>query len=329
MPEAPVPDVSVSIVNTANREALLACLDSLEAEHAGATSFEVVVLDNASDDGSVEAVRAAYPSVRVIAQRRRAGFGANHNTVIRATRGRYVYVLNDDTLVEPGSFDRMVAYLDAHPRVAALGPHVVFPDGREQASAWRFPSPSTSIVTALTLARGGATLSGGQDIRPVDWVFGCAILLRRSALDAVGAFDEGFFIYSEETDLCRRLADAGFQTVYFPPVTLVHIGNATTNRLPERRLNELWRSRHRYWAKHHGAAGARVAATATGLQYLAFAGLVSAALRLPARLRTDRVSAVDGQVFLHQARAALRGVRGPGIAELADDWNAAHPDAGP
>jgi hypothetical protein len=321
-------DISVSIVNTNNRELLLACLGTLQASLSADVEVEIVVLDNASDDGSVEAVRAAHPSVRVIAHRRRAGFGANHNAVIRETRGRYVYVLNDDTLVEPGSFDRMVGYLDAHPQVAALGPHVVFPDGREQASAWRFPSPWISVRSAITLARAGITLSGGQDIRRVDWVFGCALLVRRAALDVIGLFDEGFFIYSEETDLCRRLADAGFETVYFPPVTLVHVGNATTSRVPERRLNELWRSRRRYWFKHHGAAGARVATTAAGLQYLAFAGLARAASLVPGRLRKGSVGAVDADVFLHQARCALRGVRGPGIAELAEEWNAAHLDAG-
>ena len=127
MREAPAtaPDVSVSIVNTSSRDLLLACLESLERDADRAVSVEVVVLDNASDDGSAEAVRERYPWARVLEQRHRAGFGANHNTVIRATRGRYVYVLNEDTVSEPGSFDRMVAYMDAHPGVGALGPRVV------------------------------------------------------------------------------------------------------------------------------------------------------------------------------------------------------------
>ena len=134
-----VPDVSVSLVNTNSRELLLACLESLPAS----TGVEIVVLDNASEDGSAPAVRERFPDVRVIEQRHRAGFGANHNTVIRATTGRYVFVLNEDTTSEDWGFDRMVAHLDANPRVAALGPRLVYPDGRLQDSAWRFPSPTS------------------------------------------------------------------------------------------------------------------------------------------------------------------------------------------
>ena len=136
-----VPDVSVSLVNTNSRELLLACLESLPGGAVGApgraspaspatlpaqgTGVEIVVLDNASEDGSAAAVRERFPGVRVIEQRYRAGFGANHNTVIRATTGRYVFVLNEDTTSADWGFERMVAHLDANPRVAALGPRLV------------------------------------------------------------------------------------------------------------------------------------------------------------------------------------------------------------
>src|SRR4029077_16674275 len=120
-------DLSVSIVNTNSRGLLLACLESL----AG-TEAEIVVLDNASEDGSAAAVRQRFPHVRVIEQQHRAGFAANHNTVIRATTGRYVYVLNEDTTADEWSFERITEYLDAHPQVAALGPRLVYPDGRLQ-----------------------------------------------------------------------------------------------------------------------------------------------------------------------------------------------------
>jgi GT2 family glycosyltransferase len=115
-----VPDVSVSLVNTNSRELLVACLESLQD-----TDVEIVVLDNASEDGSAAAVRERFPAVRVIEQRHRAGFGANHNTVIRATTGRYVFVLNEDTTSEDWGFGRMVAHLDANPRVAGLAPRLV------------------------------------------------------------------------------------------------------------------------------------------------------------------------------------------------------------
>jgi GT2 family glycosyltransferase len=202
--DGPAPDVSVSIVNTSNRDFLLACLESLAGDRHGPVSVDVTVLDNASEDGSAGAVRARFPWARVIEQRHRAGFGANHNTVMRATEGRYVYVLNEDATVEPGSFERLVAYMDSHPEVAAVGPHIRYPDGRHQPSAWRFPSPATAALGTITLSRVGVEQSRGDEPRRVDWVMGCALLLRRQALDSVGLFDERFFIYYEDADLALR-----------------------------------------------------------------------------------------------------------------------------
>lgn len=301
----PVPDVSISLVNTNSRELLLACLESLEG--AGA---EIVVLDNASEDGSAEAVRERFPDVRLIEQRHRAGFGANHNTVIRATTGRYVYVLNEDTTSADWGLGRMVAHLDANPRVAALAPRLEYPDGRLQDSAWRFPSPAVAALGLLTLSRAGVVLSGGRETRDVDWAMAAALLVRREALDEVGLFDEGFFIYSEETDLCLRLHKAGWRTQYFPGVTVVHHESQFSAGIPERRINEMWRGRHRYWRKHHSPAAARLAALATGTQY-ALRGLLR---------RSDRDFAA--RMRLH-ARDSLR-VRGPGLRELADEWNREH-----
>jgi len=302
-----VPDVSVSLVNTNSRDLLLACLESLPAQ---SSEFEIVVLDNASEDGSAAAVRERFPDVRVIEQRHRAGFGANHNTVMRATTGRYVFVLNEDTTSGDWGFDRMVAHLDANPRVAALAPRLVYPDGRQQASAWRFPSPAAAGLGLVTLGRAGIVQSGGSETRDVDWAMAAALLLRREALDEVGVFDEGFFIYSEETDLCRRLRAAGWRTQYFPQVTVVHHESQFSAGIPERRINEMWRGRHRYWQKHHSAAGARAAAISTGAQY---------GLRSLIRAR-DRDFAA--RMRLH-ARDALQ-VRGPGLRELAEDWNREH-----
>jgi N-acetylglucosaminyl-diphospho-decaprenol L-rhamnosyltransferase len=303
-----VHDVSVSLVNTNSRDLLLACLVSLQGSDA-----EVVVLDNASEDGSAAAVRDRFPEVRVIEQRRRAGFGANHNTVIRATTGRYVLVLNEDTTSEDWGFGRMVAHLDANPDIAALAPRLVYPDGRPQASAWRFPSPATAGLGLLTLGRAGIVQSGGSETRDVDWAMAAALLLRREALDSVGVFDEGFFIYSEETDLCRRLRESGWRTQYFPQVTVVHHESQFSAGIPERRINEMWRGRHRYWSKHHSAAGARLAALFTGAQY-GLRGLLR---------RGDHDFAA--RMRLH-ARDSIE-VHGPGLRELADDWNRTHDGA--
>ncbi len=241
--------LSVSIVNTNSRELLLACLESLRGAEA-----EIVVLDNASEDGSAEAVRERFPDVRLLAQDFRAGFGANHNTVIRATSGRYVYVLNEDTTADDWGFDRLVAFLDSHPRVAALGPRLLYPGGRLQDSAWRFPTPLVSALGLVALGKVGVKQSRGDRPRPVDSQFSAAV--------------------------------------------------------PERRINEMWRSRHRYWRKHHSAGGARVAALFTGAQYAARAALSPIAGRDPG---------IGARMRLH-ARDAWR-VSGPGLRELADEWN--------
>jgi N-acetylglucosaminyl-diphospho-decaprenol L-rhamnosyltransferase len=298
-------DLSVSLVNTNSRELLLACLESLRG-----TDAEIVVLDNASEDGSADAVRERFPDVRLIAQEFRAGFGANHNTVIRATTRRYVYVLNEDTTSDDWGFERLVSFLDAHPRVAALGPRLVYPDGSVQDSAWRFPTPLVSALGLVTLGKAGVKQSRGEAPRSVDWVTGAALLLRREALDEVGLFDEGFFLYSEEVDLQLRLRRNGWDIRFFPDVTVVHHESQFSAGVPERRINEMWRSRHRYWHKHHSAAAARTAALLTGAQYAARAALapVTGRRELGARMR------------LH-ARDAWR-VRGPGLRELADEWNA-------
>ena len=298
-------DVSVSIVNTNSRELLLACLASL----AGADA-EIVVLDNASEDGSADAVRERFPRVRLLAQEFRAGFAANHNTVIRETSGRYVYVLNEDTTADDWGLARIVAYLDAHPRVAALGPRLAYPNGSQQASAWRFPTPLVSTLSVLTLGKVGVTQSHGDTPHSVDWVTGAALVLRREALEEIGLFDEEFFLYSEEVDLQLRLHRAGWEAHFFPEVTVVHHESQFSAAIPDRRINEMWRSRHRYWRKHHTVAGARVAAIATGAQY---------ALRAAFSPLIRNRRGLGGRMLLH-ARDAWR-VTGPGLRELADDWN--------
>ena len=295
-------DITVSIVNTNSRELLLACLETLRG-----TTAEIVVLDNASEDGSADAVRERFPDVRVLVQEFRAGFGANHNTVMRATEGRYVYVLNEDTTADDWGFARIVEYLDAHPRVAALGPRLTYPDGRLQDSAWRFPTPLVSTLGLLTVGKLGVKQSRGDAPHAVDWVMGAALVLRRDALDEVGLFDDEFFLYSEEVDLQFRLRQAGWDVHYFPSATVVHHESQFSADIPERRINEMWRSRHRYWRKHHSGAGARVAALTTGGQYALRAAAAPIARRNPRRM------------LLH-ARDSW-GVSGPGLRELADEWN--------
>lgn len=317
--------VAVLIITMDTRDDVLACLASIADE----PDTEILVLDNASSDGTVAAIRERFGAVRVLAQEHRAGFGANNNTLIRASTAPYVYLLNPDTVSDPGSVGRLADELDRRPGAAAVAPRVVFGDGRVQDNAWRFPSPATCVRAALTLGRGGITQSGGATAHRVDWAMACALLLRRNALDEVGLFDEGFFMYSEETDLERRLADAGWEAAWTPAVTVVHHQGRSTAAVPERRVNEEWRGRHRYWVKHHSAPGRRVAATALALQYGLLSVIGAVLLRLPERLRPVPVAASDPGIWRLSARNALQGVRGPGVEELAAAFNSERAQAAP
>jgi len=220
-------DISVSLVNTDNRELLLGCLRSL-AGAAREISLQTIVIDNASTDGSADAVAEAFPDVELVRLDRRQGFGANHNQAIRRSRGRYVFILNEDTVLHEGALDRLCRFMDQNPGVGAAGPRILYPDGSEQPAAFHFPTPGRVAVTTLTLQRALWRQSGGDAVRPVDWLCGAAILARRDALEAVGGFDESLFIYSEDPDLCLRMRAQGFRSAYFPHASLVHHENATT-----------------------------------------------------------------------------------------------------
>ena len=165
-------------------------------------------------------------------------------------------------------------------------------------------------VNCATLGRLGVTQSRGDAPRAVEWVTGAAVVLRREALDEIGLFDESFFLYSEEVDLQARLHSAGWEVHYFPRVSVVHHESQFSADIPERRINEMWRSRHRYWQKHHSGAGARLAALTTGAQYAVRAALSPIAKSIEpdfgARMR----------LLAHDSWR----VTGPGLRELADEW---------
>jgi N-acetylglucosaminyl-diphospho-decaprenol L-rhamnosyltransferase len=317
-------ELTVSVVNHNGRETLLALLASVERElEAAGVAAETVVLDNASEDGSAVAVRERFPGVRLVEQPFRAGFGANHNRILAETDGTAVLVLSHDAELEPGALGTLLAFLDATPSAGAVAPRLRYPDGRAQASAWRFPSPTTAAIGAVTLHKAGVVQSTGDEPRRVDWAMGAALLLRREALDQVGPFDEGFFMFSEETDLCRRLAEAGWETWFVPGAVVLHDDSALRAEVPRERIAEEWRSRHRYWRKHHSAAGARTAALLTGTQYAARAGIAAAARRV----RPESFDAsFPAKMRLH-ARSAWRGPDERGLRELVDEWNAEHAES--
>ena len=303
-PSAPI-DVTVSIVSGGDPALLLDCLASLP-EAAGGARVEVVVIDNASAAGLAE-VAKAHPQVRIVRNRARRGFGANHNAAAANARGRHLFVLNDDTILHPGCVERLSRFLDQNGSVGAAGPRIYHADGRRQPSAFHFPTPGRVALTAVTLQRAGWVLSDTERIRAVDWVHGAAMMIRMDAFRQAGGFDERFFMYLEDVDLCRRLADLGWRVAFFPPASLVHLENRSTAAVPERRVYQHARSRSLYATKHHGSGGARAVQAVTAAMW---SGRVVAAgvLRRP-----------DGQraFFREQVRAARDPHGRPAVEDLA------------
>ena len=207
-------DVTISIVHASGPELTLECIQSLEADRARRCTVEIVVLDNASGDFFAHRVRQRFPDVRLIDQAWRSGFGANQNEIIRSTESRYVFVLNPDTQVPGGTVDGLVDYLDTHPTVGVVGPLIRGFDGIQQGSAWRLVSVPVQLAWALTIGRLGAVVAPRHEPRRVGAVSACAMLVRREALEAVGLFDEAYFMFNEEADLARRLDRVGLECHY-------------------------------------------------------------------------------------------------------------------
>lgn len=305
-------EVSYCVVNTNQRELLLACLDSIAAERATLPfDTEVLVLDNASTDGSAEAARN-HPAVsQVIALDRRRGKAENDSALLQRARGRFALLLNEDSELRPGATAALRGALAADPRAGAAGAKLLRPDGRPQPSAWRFPTPLTALAGALLLHRRYTVQSRGNATRRVDWAQSAALMVRREAAAQIGWFDPRFFVYSDEVDFCRRLVDAGWHTLYVPAAEVVHHEQLSTGSVPERRIVELSRNRDRYMRKHHGPVAAWTVRLLTAWTYALRA---AAALLLPDH---------DPRRYWRHVTATLMPGRGEGLREAAAEFNRA------
>ena len=233
------------------------------------TEFEVIVSDNGSTDGSIDFIRKNYPQVRLIENGRNLRFAKANNVGIRASRGEYVLILNPDTVIHDGTLDEVVRHADHQTEAAAFGCRVLNVDGSYQESAWPYRSLRGEWITALYL-RSLAYLSPwfvsdvykgwkGETQRSVDWVSGCFILIRADLLKRLGGFDEQFFYYYEDMDLCRRVRQAGHEILYLPGATITHLGGHSTKRRFPPIAFALDRevTRYRYFYKYYGERGAR------------------------------------------------------------------------
>jgi GT2 family glycosyltransferase len=224
-------DVSIVIVNYGTRGMVKQGLKSLRAARI-ALNYEIFVVDNGSGDGLPSLVREDFPEVRLIALEKNVGFAAGNNLAIRQAKGRYVFILNPDAMVNPGSIETLAAYMDAHPEIGVLGPKLVRPDGTRQESAHRSPTPWIPVYRRTPLGRlprGRAAIDRyamrdetWDAPKEVDWMEGAALFVRRAALDAVGLFDERFFVYFEDADWCRRFWIEGWKVVYLPSAEIIH-----------------------------------------------------------------------------------------------------------
>ena len=303
-------EISYCVVNTEQRELLVGCLDAIAAERAALPfETEVLVLDNASHDGSAGAARRHATTTTVIALEQRRGKGENDTALLRRARGRYALLLNEDTELRPGCVAALHAALEAAPRAAAAGAKLLRPDGKPQPSAWRFPSPVTALAGALFLHRRFTVQSGGEATREVDWAQSAALLVRTEAARDIGWFDPQFFVYSDEVDFCKRLRDAGWSTLYVPSAVAVHHEQLSTGAVPERRIVELSRNRDRYMLKHHSPAAAGIVRWLTAWAYAVRA---AAALVLPGH---------SPRRYWRHVTATMRPERGEGLREAAFDHN--------
>ena len=304
-------ELSYCVVNTEQRRLLRYCLDSIARERATLDfDTEVLVLDNASQDGSVEAASRHPVTTEVIALPERQGKAANDSLLLQRARGRFCLLLNEDSELELGCVVALYTALDRDERAGAAGAMLVQPDGAQQPSAWRFPSAATALLSALWLHKRFVVQSTGDAVRRVDWVQSAAMLVRRSAAEDIGYFDTDFFVYSDEVDFCRRLRDAGWSILYVPGAEAVHHEQLATGAGAERRIVEFSRNRDRYVRKHHGPMTARAVRWLTAAAY---AERAAAALVLPGH---------DPRRYWRHVTATLRPARGEGIAEAAAAFNA-------
>ena len=324
-------DLSIVIVNWNVRELLGRCLASLvqgQAPLAGGCfaladghTFEVLVVDNASTDGSAEMVRRAYPQVQVIECDNR-GFAAGNNVGIARSRGRYVMLLNPDTEVAGGALATLLDYVDAHPDVGVVGPRLLYGDGRPQSSRRRFPTPLTGFFESTLLQQWFPrnpwlsryyVLDRPDELESdVDWVVGAAMVVRREAIEQAGPLDESYFMYSEEMEWCRRIKAQGWRVVYVPAATVVHHEGRSSEQVVAARHIYFQTSKLRYYRQVYGPAWA-AALRAFLLATYAYQWAVEGAKWLVGHKRPLRASrlAAYGQVLRSGLPPAGRGTARP------------------
>ena len=252
------PRVAVVVVSYESRSTLEACLDSVSRDPS--VPIETVVVDNASRDGSAEAVRAFFSHVTVVPNVDNVGFARACNQGAAMTRAPLLLFLNPDATLDPGALATLAALFDSRPRLGVAGPRTLGASGEIQVST----GPDLSLISewsqrrlVLGVARGDPRILAEVDAlhsreHAADWVSGACLMARREAFDAVSGFDEAFFLYEEDADLCRRIRAAGYQVVFTPTAVVRHALGRSMSKTPERARLEYERSHLLYYRKHAG-----------------------------------------------------------------------------
>jgi N-acetylglucosaminyl-diphospho-decaprenol L-rhamnosyltransferase len=251
-------DLSIIIVNWNTRDLLADCLDSI-AQTTDDFNVEVIVVDNASSDGSPTMLRQQFPQVHLIENRENVGFARANNQAIEQCRGRYALLLNSDALLSADAAQTMLDLAEARPQAGIVGAQLLNLNGSFQASHTPFPNPWQEF---LILSGVGRMLYGrwypsrgpeeNRGPQSVDYVEGACMLVRRGAFEDVGGLDEGYFMYAEEVDLCYAMRAKGWQVWYQPAAKVIHLGSGSSqNRRPQREA-DLYRSRVRFFRKYYG-----------------------------------------------------------------------------
>ncbi len=280
---ADAPAVSILVVSYNTRELTVECLKSVYNGGVGSAPFEVLLVDNASCDGSVEAIRDAFsrlmfPSLRIFALEENIGFAAANNFAAGYARGTYLLLLNPDTLVRPGAIDRLLEYADFNPENGIYGGETFFADGsRNPTAGWMKPTPWSVFTHSVGLSRlfGGSAFLNPESLahwswdaaKPVDIVTGCLLLIRLGDWNRLGGFDTSFFMYGEDADLCLRAAARGMQPVLVPGAAIVHYGGASEPVRSEKMIR-LYRAKVQLFRLHYPAPSAALMTAMLGLSCL-------------------------------------------------------------
>lgn len=290
------PDLAIVIVNWNGRELLARCLRSIAAT-AGDQRCRIYVVDNGSTDGSQAMLRAEFPEVQLREAPHNPGFAGGNNIALREILALgegappQILLLNPDTIVQPGALQALVRTLESNPQYGMVGALLLNEDGTFQASYVDFPTLAQEFLILTGLGRKlkgehypSHSLGESAAPRTVDYVIGACILVRTAALAQIGLMDEGFFMYSEETDWCYRCRQAGWQVAFAPQAVIIHLGGGSTRQVKAKMLAELYRSRVRFFRKHYGplpATGLRALLLGMNLVKLARAALPRRAAGTP------------------------------------------------